>query len=234
MKALALATAVSVVLACAVGAQDSGKTNGARRGMEAAVTPSVDVAAIQKKIENFSEGVKNEPKNDKWYGARGQSYWRIGKYDLALKDMNQAIALNSTKSAYFAVRGDVFSKLNRNREAYDDYGKAIAIGPPTHYLFLQRGYTAVCFKDYKAAEESAKSALALSPNDADTLALIGGIDGKLGKLQESLKYLDKAISIHSTDPSLYTLRAETHRGLGHIELAKKDLEAAKRVSESSR
>jgi len=237
MRALALATALSVILSHAVGAQDSQSSSSidARKSsMIETASSSADVAAIQKKIENFSEGIKNEPKNDKWYAARGQSYWRIGKYELAHKDMNQAISLNSRKSSYFIVRGDTLSKLHREREAFEDYEKAISLGETSHYLYLQKGYCAAAFKDYRLADESAKRALKLNPLDIKTLALVGGVDRKLGRYHESLKYLDQAIALSPNDSILYRLRADTYNDMGKKELAARDLEAAKHFSRSSR
>ena len=67
MKALALAAALSLTFTLAANAQDlkqSLKTNGVtRQGAEAAA--NIDVAAIQKKIDEFTEAIKNDPKNDK-------------------------------------------------------------------------------------------------------------------------------------------------------------------------
>ena len=229
MKALALVTALSLTFMLAANAQDSKpslKSNGVtKQGAEAAAT--IDVSAIQKKIDEYTEAIKNDPKNDKYYGARGQNYWRIGKFDQAVDDLNHAITLNPNAAAYFEVRGDAFGKMHRNREAFADYSKAISAGRRSHYLFVQKGYSAVLLQDYRSAEEAARTALDLKPTDIDTLALIGGVEKKLGKYHEALKFLNKAILLSPLDPSLLNLRAETYYEMGQKELGDKDLKLSK-------
>ncbi len=229
MKALAFAAAVSLTISFAALAQDSKPTvkpNGASK-QPAEAAANIDVAAIQKKIDDYTAAIRTDPNNDKFYGARGQNYWRLGNYGSAIEDLNRAIALNPNRQAYFEVRGDAYGKSKRHREAYLDYSKALLCGPPTHYLYLQKAYASVNLNDYRSAESAAKSALNLKPNDVETLALLGGVERGLGNLPESLKILNLAISIRPTDASLFELRAATYMKMGQKELAQKDLVSAR-------
>lgn len=231
MKALALAAAVSLTFSLAAFAQDSKpslKPNGAAK-QPAEAAANIDVAAIQKKIDDYTAAIKNDPKNDKYYGARGQNYWRLGKFTSAIDDLSRAIALNPARQAYYEVRGDAYGKSKRHREAFQDYSKALLCGPPTHYLYLQKAYAAVNLDDYTAAETAAKLALELKPNDVDTLALYGGIERGLGKFQESLKVLNSAISLRPTEANLFELRSATYLRMGQKEFSQKDLETARKL-----
>lgn len=231
MKALALAAAVSLTFSLAAFAQDSKpslKPNGAAKQPSEAAA-NIDVAAIQKKIDDYTAAIKNDPKNDKYYGARGQNYLRLGKPETAINDLNTAVSLRPDRQAYFEVRGDAFAKLKRTKQALADYDKALALGPPSHYLYLQKAYAAILLNDYESAEKAAKAALSLKQNDVDTLALIGGIERGLGKFQESLKLLNAAIALRPGDPSLFEYRAATYAKLGNQDLAAKDFEQAKRL-----
>lgn len=231
MKALALAAAVSLTFSLAAFAQDSKpslKPNGAAKQPPEAAA-NIDVAAIQKKIDEFSEAIKREPKNDAYYGARGQGYKRLGKLDLAVEDLSRAISLNPSRQAYFHIRGNVYGLQKRHRESYQDYTKALECGPKTHGLYLIQGQSAILAGDYKSALAAAKSAQVMKPDDPETLVLLGSAEQMSGMLQESLKHLTRVIEINPKDGGAYSLRSSTYQKLGKLELAKQDRDQAKRL-----
>lgn len=224
MKALALATALSVVFACAVCAQDSGKTNGARRGMEAAATPSVDVAAIQKKIEAYTEAIKNDPKNDKYYAARGQNYRHLLKWDQAIADMSKAIELNRSNPLYLEERGCYLVLNNRHKEACKDFEIAVLQKKPRLRLLKAYAETLYHLDDYKNSIKYAREALDTKPDDADSLALLGSSEHMLGMEQDALKHLSRSLELEPNSTSALQARALTYKTLGKHDLAKSDLD----------
>ena len=224
MKALALATALSVALACAVSAQDSGKTNGARKGMEAAATPTVDVAAIQKKIEAYTEAIKNDPKNDKYYAARGQNYRHLLKWDLAIADMSKAINLNPSNPLYLEERGCYLVLNNRPKEACKDFEIAVSQKKPRLRLLKAYAETLYHLDEHKTSMKYALEALENKPDDADTLALLGSCEHALGLEQESLKHLNRSLELDPKSPSALEARALTYKALGKHDLAKADFD----------
>lgn len=231
MKALALAAAVSLTFSLAAFAQDSKpslKPNGAKQPTEAAA--NIDVAAIQKKIDDYTAAIKSDPKNDRFYIARGQSYQRIGKLNLAEADMNNAILLNSKNRDYYHVRAHLFGTQRRYRESFADYTKAIACGPATHNLFLKQGQAAFLLGDYEAAYLAAKSAQKLNEDDTETLVLLGSAEQRKGLLQDSLKHLNRAIELSPKDGSILDIRAETYSKLGKGDLANQDKSKAKELA----
>jgi tetratricopeptide (TPR) repeat protein len=231
MKALALAVTLSLTLAIAAIAQDSKpspKSNGASR-QPAEAAANIDVAAIQKKIDEFSEAIKREPKNDLFYAARGQGYQRLKKFDLALADLNRAIELNSSKQGYFHVRGHIYVDLKRYREAFTDYSKAIACGAPTHNLYLKQGQAAILVGDSDSAYIAAKNAQKFKDDDLETLVLLGSAEQRKGLYQDSLKHLNRAIEINPADGGAFSIRGDTYVKLGQTELAKQDKARAKQL-----
>lgn len=231
MKALALAVTLSLTFAIGAIAQDSKpspKSNGASR-QPAEAAANIDVAAIQKKIDEYTAAIKNDPKNDKYYGARGQNYQRLGKLDLAVEDLSRAIELNPGRQDYFKVRALVFSNQKRYRDAFSDYSKAITCGPATHYLYLKQGQTAILSGDSEAAYSAAKNAFRLKPEDEETLVLLGSAEQDKKLFHDSLKHLSKAIELNPVDAGAFSIRGDTYSKLGQLELARKDKVRARQL-----
>lgn len=231
MKALAFATAVSLTFSMAVSAQDlkasSKSSNLSKQPTEAAA--NVDVAAIQKKIDQFTEALKRDPSNDALYGARGDGYQRIGKLDLAVSDISRAIELNPKRQAYYELRAFMYGRQKRYHDSYVDYSKAIECGPQTHYLVLKQGQAAALAEDFKTALKSARIADRLKKDDVKTLTLLGTAEQKLGLLTDSLKHLTKAIDLDSSAGGVMLIRADTYNLMGKKDLAKKDEENARKL-----
>ncbi|MBK9282212.1 MAG: hypothetical protein IPM93_28995 [Candidatus Obscuribacter sp.] len=231
MKAFAFAAALSLTFSFATLAQDSKPTvkpNGASR-QPAEAAANIDVAAIQKKIDEFTEAIKREPNRDVFYMARGQTYQRLGKLSLAEADMNRAILLSPTNRDYFHVRAHLFAAQSRYREAFADYSKAISCGPATHNLFLRQGQAAFLFGDFESAYIAAKNAQKLNENDVETLVLLGSAEQKKGFLEDSLNHLNRAIELNPRDGSTLNIRADTYSKLGKSQLAKQDKARAKEL-----
>ena len=231
MKALAFAVTLSLTLAIAVVAQDSKpspKSNGASR-QPAEAAANIDVAAIQKKIDEYTAAIKNDPQNDKYFGARGQNYQRLGKLDLATDDLDRAIAINPNKQAYYQVRALIFSTQGRYRESFADYSKAISCGPVTHNLYLKQGQTALLSRDYETAYVAAKEALSRKADDQETLVLLGSAEQGKGMYQESVKHLNRAIELNPTDSGAISIRGDSYIKLGQTELAIRDKSRAKQL-----
>jgi tetratricopeptide (TPR) repeat protein len=232
MKALALAAAVSLTFSLAAFAQDSKtslKPNGAaKQPVEAAA--NIDVAAIQKKIDDYTAAIKNDPKNDRFYIARGQSYERMGKLSLAEADMNNAILLNPKNRDYFHVRAHLLGVQRRYRESFADYSKAIACGPATSNLFLKQGQAAFLMGDFESAYVAARNAQKMNEDDTETLVLLGSAEQRKGLLQDSLKHLTKAVELSPKDGSILSIRAETYSKLGKGDLAMQDKSKAKELA----
>jgi lipoprotein NlpI len=78
------------------------------------------------------------------YLTRGIAYDALRKADLALRDMGEAIALDSSNGFLFAVRGETYANAGHREEAAKDLAHAAQLNPGQAGLVLARGmFTAV-------------------------------------------------------------------------------------------
>ncbi len=231
MKALAFAAAVSLTISCVAFAQDSKPTikpNGASK-QPAEAAANIDVAAIQKKIDDYTAAIKSDSSNDKNYGIRGQNYQRLGKFDLAISDLNRAIELNPKRQAYFVVRANAFATQKRYRESLADYSKALECGPVTQILLVKQGQAALQLGRVDTALAAATSACKLNQNDFEMLVLLGSAELMNGMFQDSVEHLTRAIEINPSNGGAFSIRADAYAKLGHNDLAKSDKTRAKQL-----
>ena len=73
------------------------------------------------------------------YLDRGNSYYRSGKYQQAIKDFNQAIRFDPKFAEAYNNRGIAYGRKGQYDNAISDYNKAIEINPKYADAFYNRG-----------------------------------------------------------------------------------------------
>jgi tetratricopeptide (TPR) repeat protein len=61
-------------------------------------------------IADFDEAIWLNPKNARWFAARGGAHFHKTNYDRAIADFNEAIWLNPKEANFFLVRGRAHMK----------------------------------------------------------------------------------------------------------------------------
>lgn len=231
MKTLALATAISMILLLPAFAQDSKQSTGIRKqGTEAAAT-GVDATKLQSQIDLFTAALQKEPNNESFLAGRAQNYLKLRKFEEAIRDLNKLIANNPKRQAFYEARANGYLGQKSYRKALGDFSEALRVGPPTSALFLKQAQTATLSQDYSLGSKAAKASLALKPDEAEALAVLGSCEQKLGLFQDSLTHLSKAVDLGAGDAQLLLIRADTLRSLGKKDLAQKDVERAHQMGD---
>jgi putative GTP pyrophosphokinase len=98
------------------------------------------------------------------YNHRGMANFARSRYDEAIADFSQSLALDpkSYKSADY--RGLVRAVLQQYSEAVDDYTLSIDINPYQHYCLYRRGQAYYHLGDLPQALADCEASLALSPD----------------------------------------------------------------------
>jgi tetratricopeptide (TPR) repeat protein len=136
----------------------------------------------QAAFADIQKAVELNPDNPAALSSRGMMYTDKGEYDLAIKDLDKAIALNPHPMA-FGNRGDVYVKKGEYDRAIADFSEAIRRAPPAQARMQMNYYwdRANAFRlkgDREHAKADFDKALSLGPS-ADTRKLI---EADLGKL----------------------------------------------------
>jgi tetratricopeptide (TPR) repeat protein len=85
------------------------------------------LAAIIETITNTSKEIQQNPKDFYQFVQRGQSYFRLGEYSLALADLSQAITLNPKNAEAYNIRGLVKHQQEEYKAAVEDFTASLAV-----------------------------------------------------------------------------------------------------------
>ncbi|NUY81275.1 tetratricopeptide repeat protein [Flavobacterium sp. MAH-1] len=180
-------------------------------------------------ISLYSDAIKAEPKNAKYYNKRAFAYSMDTDYDKAYEDYSTSIKLEPDSAILLYDRALFFFTVNALTEAKLDHDVALqkANGDKvleTRLLALNgdirrnQGDLEGAVKDYKKVLES-------NPEDGLKFACItniGAVLGRLNRNDEAISYLEEAVKTYPKVPSVYN-------NLGFRYLAKNDYAKALQI-----
>ena len=104
---------------------------------EKAYLRRADVVPFEDAIDYYTRQLEtNKTAQNYWNRAQ---IWRLkGELDIALGDINDAIRLNSTESAWFNARGLLWYGKKEYDKAVADYNEAIRLDPKSGVAYLNR------------------------------------------------------------------------------------------------
>jgi tetratricopeptide (TPR) repeat protein len=165
-------------------------------------------------VAMFSTLVEHPDIDPQWQpiarGWRGQTYRFMNRYEEALQDFQQAIALDPQYAWAIASRGETYRFMNRYEEALQDFQQAITIDPQYAGAIAYRGETYQAMNRYEEALQDFQQAIALDPQYAGAIAYRGVTYGFMNRYEEALQDFQQAIAIDPKSAGAIARRGETY------------------------
>jgi len=111
----------------------------------------MDTDKNQDAVLAFSKVLAQEPYNKNIMESRAQAYYLLGKYEKALRDVNQLIDKIPFEAKYYLIRGKIYSSQKKFKRALGDYQEAIRLGQTRHQVYYQLGLVCRNMGKYSAA-----------------------------------------------------------------------------------
>ncbi len=93
----------------------------------------------------------------------GKTYLVNQKFDMALKEFNQALLLSPNNASILIERGTAFNGLEKYDQAIKDFTGAIKVAPDSYLAFNNRGVAYLRKGDYSQSIKDLDKAIAIDP-----------------------------------------------------------------------
>lgn len=131
----------------------------------------------QTAVEFYQQGIENA---------------RVGDYQQALADYNQAIKLNPNLAEVYDQRGFVYYRLNDYSSAFADYSQALQINPSLASVYYHRGLTRFALGYSQTAIEDYTQAIHYDPSHAQAYHQRGLAYADLKEIHAAIADLEQA------------------------------------------
>ena len=147
-----------------------------------------------------------------------QCYYELGDYDNALRNINQAIELDSTKVQYIPFKANVLYEMGNAKEAIEEWDKHQTLYPEYGFGYYRRGWFKSLSGDDEGAIEDLTLSITLDPESSYSYVSRGDVYSRQGKTELAKADFLKVIEIEDT-PEKYDCIHYAYQGLGETDKA---------------
>jgi tetratricopeptide (TPR) repeat protein len=146
-----------------------------------------------------------QPKADDFF-LQAQEKYKNADYQGAIRDYDQAIALNSQYAEAYAGRGEVRGDLGDFQGALQDSDRAIVLNPQLADAYTIRSGVRGNMGNWQRALQDANQAVTLNPKSSDAYYSQAGVKAGLKDYRGAVQDLTKAITIRPNFTQAYYYR----------------------------
>ena len=144
----------------------------------------------------------------------GMFYGYEDNYPVAKVWMDKAISIDGNFLTAYKWRGIINGEMKLFEEAVRDFNVAIQLDPMNADLYVRRARANEQLDRIDDALRDLRFAYDLKPDAVRTLLYLGDIYVRMGKVQQSIDYYDRAISVQSKYDDAYAHKADALAQLG--------------------
>jgi tetratricopeptide (TPR) repeat protein len=181
-------------------------------------------------IELCTRALQLDSKNAFALNVRGVAKYNLGRYEEAITDFDQAVAINLGYESAYHNRGLAKNNLGRYADAIADFNKAIDLSPKSVSYYINRSVSRINLNQYKDAIQDNSTAIMFDPKNAVAYDYRGYAYFKLGdtktNYKKSIADYDKSVALGGRGYTpFYKYRAEAMQRITDIENFAKTLTA---------
>lgn len=128
-------------------------------------------------LKRLNQQIESDPNNYKNYLDRAQYLATLQNYVDAMKDVDRAYIIDSTKAEIYLIKGDIHFDLQKEKEAYKDYEDCLRFDDKNTDCLLKKAAIDILLKNYPIAITHINDALKIN----ETLPYAYYLKGRLYK-----------------------------------------------------
>ncbi len=170
--------------------------------------------------------IKQYPNSHIAHNQLGNYYFEARRYDEALTQLNQAVALKPVYYKARISRGKVFRRMKKYPESLADYNKAIELEPNRDEAYNNRGNIYFETQQYDKALADYQKVTQLNPSESKAYGNTGAIYAQQGKFPQALENLNKALTMNPSYQDAIANRGIVHAQMSNHQAAIQDFNRA--------
>lgn len=145
----------------------------------------------QEAIREFKIVINKDPAHAPAFQGLGQAYFRLKKYEDAVKYLSKAVEIDSTLWKAHNLLGIIYDYHGKYNLSVLEYKSAIALKPRKGFLYNNLGISYSLMGKYEKAVQAFNEALKIDKSDAKIYNNLGLVFSKLGKYRLAMEAFKK-------------------------------------------
>jgi len=158
---------------------------------------------LQQAEQAYQQVLQYHPQNADAYHLLGVIAYQVGKHNVAIDLINQAIGIDNRKPTFLGNLGNILQEQGRLEEAIQTYRSAIEINPENEDIQNDLGNTLTEQGHFQQAVHAYHKVIEINPNNPNAYYNLGNTLRELGQLQQAIEAYDKALTINPNDAEIY-------------------------------
>jgi tetratricopeptide (TPR) repeat protein len=181
----------------------------------------------QKLIDAMLKAEKNLPKDNRMPFLLGLGYTRLDQNEAAIAALRRSLDLKPDDINTLSTLALTLDGLHRYQESDSLYERALKVDPRSHLVMNNYGYSlADRGLQLERALQMSLQAIEAEPNNDSYLDTVGWVYFKLGRYDEALKYISKAITAGGASATVYEHMGDIQYKLGEKKKAEQSWKQA--------
>ncbi len=153
---------------------------------------------ITNQLNNYSLALKKQPKSVSTLIKRGDLYFKLHEFDMAISDYSEAIKLDPHADMAYFGRGLALGRSGYIHKGIQDLTVYIKRHPKDSHAYTKRGVRHLWLKEFSKAEQDLSKAIALDPRNAEAHDDLGVILARRKDYAQAIKNFTATVTIDPT------------------------------------
>ena len=187
------------------------------------------IATMYEQAKDYKKAIEyytianNKNMSEKVYQKISNCHYRLGNYEEALANINQALNMDSTDVNFLAQKANIYYENGDAKAAVFEWDKVLAMQPEYGFGYYRRGWFKELSGDLEGGLEDLSMAIVLEPKEPYFYETRGDLYVKLGKRDLAEADFKKVIEIEDT-PEKYECIQYAYQGLGQYDKAREAMD----------
>jgi tetratricopeptide (TPR) repeat protein len=170
----------------------------ARPGVLSMLDQEIDADKIDSQVAHYTRLLEQQPTHTGNLLARGNLYFAMHDFDLAILDYSEALRIDKTLDEAYFARGMALARNGQIKEGIADMTIYIGKHPDSSVAYTKRGVRYLWQGDDKLAQADFERAIALDPANAEAHDDLGVILARQGDHRAALAHFEKTVSLDAS------------------------------------